>query len=88
MTCYTTLEPCLMCMGTLLLHGVGRVVYGAADSAGGASRMLAHLPDYYAGGAGVPEIIGPVLPDLCDALYRRASERFDRLPCGSGYSLE
>src|ERR1043165_125722 len=42
MTCYTTLEPCVMCMGALLLHGVGRVVFGTSDTEGGSGRMLAH----------------------------------------------
>ena len=82
MTCYTTLEPCVMCAGALLLHGVGRVVFGAADREGGAGRLLAHLPDYYANGAGVPSWVGPMMPELCDALYARAKERFDLLPCG------
>lgn len=82
MTCYTTLEPCVMCAGALLLHGFGRVVFGAADTEGGAGHLLAHLPDYYAGGAGVPQWVGPMLPELCDALYARAKERFDALPCG------
>jgi tRNA(adenine34) deaminase len=31
MTLYTTLEPCLMCLGAILLHGIGRVLYGSAD---------------------------------------------------------
>ena len=82
MTCYTTLEPCVMCAGTLLLHGVGRVVFGALDPLGGAGQVLAHLPAYYAGGAGVPDWIGPALPELCDPLFRRVLERFDALPCG------
>lgn len=82
MTLYTTLEPCVMCAGALLLHGVGRVVFGARDPLGGAGQLLAHLPGYYAGGAGVPRWIGPALPDVCDPLYRRVCERFDALPCG------
>ena len=82
MTCYTTLEPCVMCMGALLLHGVGRVVFGARDTEGGAGTLLAHLPDYYAGGGCVPAWVGPLLPEHCDALYRRVRERFDELPCG------
>jgi tRNA(adenine34) deaminase len=82
MTCYTTLEPCMMCMGTLLLHGVGRVVFGALDVEGGGGQMLSHLPDYYAGGAGVPLWVGPLLPDVCDRLYERVKARFDPLPCG------
>ncbi len=83
MTCYTTLEPCLMCLGALLLHGVGRVVFGAVDPAGGAGPVLAHLPSYYAGGAGVPQWIGPLLPDVCDALFQRALEKFDPLVVGN-----
>lgn len=82
MTCYTTLEPCMMCMGALLLHGVGRVVFGARDAKGGAGAALSHLPEYYADGVGVPAWVGPVLTEVCDELYLRACERFDVLPCG------
>ena len=35
-TLYTTLEPCLMCSGALLLARVGRVVWGAPDLRHGA----------------------------------------------------
>lgn len=81
MTCYTTLEPCVMCAGTLLLHGVGRVVFGARDVLGGAGEMLHHLPPYYDGG-GVYRWEGPVDPERCDPLYRRADALFADLPVG------
>jgi tRNA(adenine34) deaminase len=84
MTCYTTLEPCLMCFGALLLHGVGRIVFGAHDKLGGARAILHHLPEYYADGVGVPKWIGPILSAECDALYERLKPKFDRLPCGRG----
>ncbi len=80
MTCYSTLEPCVMCFGALLLHGIGRIVFGAVDKEGGATALLDHLPRYYAGGAGVPEWIGPLAADECDVLYKRAAERFEQLP--------
>lgn len=35
-TLYTTLEPCLMCAGALLLARVGHIVYGAPDLRHGA----------------------------------------------------
>jgi tRNA(adenine34) deaminase len=82
MTVYTTLEPCVMCAGALLLHGLGRVVFGARDPLGGAGVLLASLPEYYAGGVGVPHWDGPLMPELCDPLLRRVLERFDALPCG------
>ena len=82
MCVYTTLEPCMMCAGALLLHGVGRVVFGARDPLGGAGTLLSMLPRYYAGGAGVPRWDGPLMPELCDPLLRRVVERFDSLPCG------
>src|SRR2546423_4145784 len=44
MCVYTTLEPCVMCAGALVLHGVGRVVFGALDPLGGAGALLARLP--------------------------------------------
>jgi tRNA(adenine34) deaminase len=82
MCVYTTLEPCVMCGGAILLHGIGRVVFGARDTQGGAGHMLANLPAYYEGGAGVPEWIGPLMPEICDPLFRRVIEHFDALPCG------
>jgi tRNA(adenine34) deaminase len=89
MTCYTTLEPCVMCMGAILLHGVGRVVFGSSDGEGGAGVVLPHLPAYYSlGGGCVPEWIGPLLPEICDALYERIKEKFDELPCGKSIRVE
>jgi len=85
MTCYTTLEPCLMCFGSLLLHGVGRIVFGAEDKLGGAKAILPHLPEYYSGGVGVPKWIGPIMSTECDPLYERLKSRFDTLPCGRAY---
>jgi tRNA(adenine34) deaminase len=82
MTCYSTLEPCVMCMGAILLHGLGRVVFGARDTEGGAGSLLPHLPVYYADQACVPEWVGPLLPETCDALYGRVKAGFDKLPCG------
>lgn len=34
-TVYCTMEPCLMCFSALILHGIGRVVYGYEDPMGG-----------------------------------------------------
>lgn len=82
MTCYTTLEPCMMCMGALLLHGVGRIVFGANDERGGARFVLPYLPPYYAGGRGVFEWVGPTDPERCDVLYQKVDELFSELPCG------
>jgi tRNA(adenine34) deaminase len=81
MTCYSTLEPCVMCMGALLLHGVGRVVFGATDAQGGAGCVLPHLPPYYAGRK-VFDWVGPLMPEVCDPLYRRTDAGFAKLPCG------
>jgi tRNA(adenine34) deaminase len=39
-TLYVTLEPCLMCAGTILQSRIPRVVYGARDPKAGAVRSL------------------------------------------------
>jgi tRNA(adenine34) deaminase len=38
---YTTLEPCLMCMGTAMSFCVGRIVYALAAPADGAADVAA-----------------------------------------------
>jgi tRNA(adenine34) deaminase len=39
-TLYSTLEPCLMCLGAALISGVGRIVYAFEDAMGGATGFL------------------------------------------------
>lgn len=39
---YTTLEPCIMCLGTILHLPVGKIVYAAKDPYGGGCGLLHH----------------------------------------------
>ncbi len=80
MTLYTTLEPCIMCLSTIILHGIGRIVYGAHDKRGGGTCILEHLPSYYDKG-GVPTLVGPVDPERFDKLYELSNRMFANLPC-------
>lgn len=81
MTCYTTLEPCVMCYGTLLLHGVGRIVFGATDPEGGFRTIESSLPSFYYNHAR-PQWVGPLYSEACDPLYQRAKRLFDVTPVG------
>jgi tRNA(adenine34) deaminase len=71
MTIYTTLEPCLMCTGAILLHHVGRVIFGAEDDFGGASQVFGHMPTYFERAIAQTDWIGPAYPEVCDALFSR-----------------
>lgn len=71
MALYTTLEPCLMCTGAILLHRIGRIVYGAADNYGGASQVIDHMPPYFRERAAETEWWGPAYPEACDSLYQQ-----------------
>ncbi|QLK85357.1 tRNA adenosine(34) deaminase TadA [Staphylococcus sp. 17KM0847] len=42
-TLYVTLEPCVMCSGTIVMSRIARVVYGADDAKGGCSGSLMNL---------------------------------------------
>lgn len=36
---YTTLEPCLMCLGSIVLNRISRVIFGCFDPFAGATRV-------------------------------------------------
>lgn len=74
MTLYTTLEPCVMCAGAILLHRIGRLVFGSSDPYGGIGRSLSSLPPYFAEELSLCEWDGPALPEECDPLYARVQE--------------
>jgi len=45
---YTTMEPCLMCYGAMLISGIGKLVYAYEDVMGGGTRCdLSTLPPLY-----------------------------------------
>jgi tRNA(adenine34) deaminase len=47
-TVFSTLEPCLMCFGALLISGIGRIVFAYEDAMGGGTRCdCANLPPLY-----------------------------------------
>lgn len=71
MVLYTTLEPCLMCMGAILLHKIGRVVFGANDSFGGANVVSESLPPFFKNQLAHTQWDGPAFPNECDPLFQR-----------------
>lgn len=45
---YTTLEPCIMCLGTLVMSRVNRIVFACPDPLGGATSINKNtLSTYY-----------------------------------------
>ena len=78
MTCYSTLEPCCMCFGRLLLSGIGNIVFGAHDLQGGSICLTPHLPSYYSP-QNSPKWLGPIMPEVCNLLFERAKARYNEL---------
>jgi tRNA(adenine34) deaminase len=74
MTLYTTLEPCLMCTGAILLHHIGRVMYGSADHYGGATLVFGHAPVYFEAERLQTDWIGPAYAEECDPLFERVMQ--------------
>jgi tRNA(adenine34) deaminase len=47
-TVYSTMEPCLMCYGALLISGIENIVFAYEDAMGGATACdRSHLPTLY-----------------------------------------
>ncbi len=82
MTLLTTLEPCVMCAGAILLHRIGALVFGSTDPYGGVGACLGDLPPYFREELSLVRWTGPALPAECDRLYRRIQELEGRLGLG------
>jgi len=74
MTLFTTLEPCIMCAGPILLHHLGRLIYGSADPTGGFGASAGSLSPYFKEELSLIQWLGPALPEECDPLYARITE--------------
>ena len=71
---YTTLSPCLMCLGAILLSGIPRVVYGTEYKQGGTKALADHLPPFFKERYQSMEWIGPLMAEECDPLQTRLFE--------------
>jgi len=74
MTVYTTLEPCMMCFGAIMLYQIGKVIYGSTDGYGGASTSFNNLPQFFKDQLKKVIWVGPASSENCDPLYLRAKK--------------
>jgi tRNA(adenine34) deaminase len=91
MILYTTLEPCLMCFGALLISGIGTIVYAYEDAMGGASACdLNHLPALYrqSGVRIVPGICRAESLDLFKAFFSDPGVNYWRGSLLARYTLD
>ena len=58
-----------MCVGAILAHRIGRVVFGSRDNRGGASCVFGHMPPIFEERLQALQWVGPALPAECDELY-------------------
>jgi tRNA(adenine34) deaminase len=79
---YTTLDPCLMCMGAIVLNRVNRVVYACKDPNGGVAHMdPSCLTPWYEKKWPVLDK-GPLRDESCDVLVdymQKHEERWGRI---------
>jgi tRNA(adenine34) deaminase len=69
---YVTQEPCGMCVGALLLSGVDRLVFGAADPKRGACGSVVDLTSNERLNRRLT-VVKEVLAGECHALLRKAT---------------
>ena len=69
-TLYSTIEPCAMCAGALVLCRVKRLVYGATDSKFGAAESLFNVVNNPALNHRL-QVTAGVLEDDCRALMKK-----------------
>jgi tRNA(adenine34) deaminase len=74
---YTTLEPCLMCIGTAMSFGVGRIVYALAAPVDGAADVAVRWDPHDGHPAdGIPYSLPAVEGGLAEAEARSLIEQW------------
>jgi tRNA(adenine34) deaminase len=78
-TLFCTMEPCLMCLGALILSGIGQVVYAYEDVMGGGTKCdLSKLTPLYRDHkiSIVPNILRRQSLELFKAFFRNPENRY------------
>lgn len=71
-TLYTTCEPCVMCLGAIVMANIREIVFGMPDNHIQPRRVIATVPYIQ---KRVLRYTGGVLQQECVALFRRFSEK-------------
>jgi tRNA(adenine34) deaminase len=75
---YTTLEPCLMCLGSVVLHRIKYVFFATHDPNRGANYLLPQIavkyPTYY-----LPTMIGPTNEQRGIEFFERANQIYRKV---------
>jgi tRNA(adenine34) deaminase len=66
---YTTIEPCSMCAGALVLSRISKVVYGASDPKTGAGGSILNILHHKKLNHRI-KVVGGILEQECAALMR------------------
>jgi tRNA(adenine34) deaminase len=70
LTLYSTMEPCLMCFGAILISGIRRIVFAYEDVMGGGTRCdISRLPALYSDRP--VAIVSHILRDKSLCLFKR-----------------
>lgn len=72
MTLYTNIEPCLMCFGSIVLHKIGKIVFGGYDKNKGACFLEDKIDKIYSK-TQRPIIIGPICQEICGPMWEQAN---------------
>ena len=84
-TLYAALEPCPMCMGTMVMGGIRSVIIGAHDDHGGAMHLIEHskfLKDKKIKITWMPQEYGDIqrgLQSIKELLYNTDQDKLDRM---------
>lgn len=73
-TIYTTLEPCMMCLGAIINVGIQSMVVGATDSLVGAIELLPH-GEYYKYKSSALQLTTGYMAEECQALLNEYVRR-------------
>ena len=91
LTLYSTMEPCLMCFGAIILNNISRIVYAYEDVMGGGTQCrLADLPPLYADAriTVIPDVMRAESLELFRAFFSDAGQIYWQDSLLAQYTLE
>lgn len=77
LTIYTTLEPCLMCLGACIQTGVDKIIFGMKAAPDGSARYVSDIAN---GGQTPPQVVGGLLEDESVELMKKFIELLPNSP--------